>query len=255
MIETLLLTVARIETLVNGQVATTASGFFFARGDALFLITSRHVVRDDATGHRPDALAIELHTNAENLAEAQRFNIPLYLDQVPVWRQGLDSAGEIDVAAIEIDKEALPQTALYRAFEPDHLLDLTDAIDIGTNVVALGFPLGFYDTLHHMPVARHAIIASSFGLRFQGEGYFLTDARTHRGMSGAPVVLHNPQVDPDAESGPDPARLPWQLLGIHSARLDIGPRDLQLDEALGLNCSWYADILMTLTEPDSADER
>jgi hypothetical protein len=24
-------------------------------------------------------------------------------------------------------------------------------------------------------------------------------------------------------------------------------RDLELDEALGLNCAWYADILMTLT--------
>ncbi|MCK7502387.1 MAG: hypothetical protein MZW92_80370 [Comamonadaceae bacterium] len=40
-----------------------------------------------------------------------------------------------------------------------------------------------------MPVVRHAVIASSFGLRFQGEGYFLTDARTHRGTSGAPVVM------------------------------------------------------------------
>ena len=44
--------------------------------------------------------------------------------------------------------------------------------------------------------------------------------------------------------------LPWKLLGVHSARLDIGTRDLQLDEALGLNCAWYADILLTLTKPD-----
>jgi len=42
--------------------------------------------------------------------------------------------------------------------------------------------------------------------------------------------------------------LPWLLLGVHSARLDVGTRDLKLDEALGLNCAWYADILMTLTE-------
>ena len=38
------------------------------------------------------------------------------------------------------------------------------------------------------------------------------------------------------------------LLGVHSSRLDVGTRDLKLDEALGLNCAWYADILMTLTE-------
>jgi hypothetical protein len=93
-----------------------------------------------------------------------------------------------------------------------------------------------------MPVVRHAAVASSFGLRFQGEGYFLTDARTHRGTSGAPVVMRVPNPDP-AHGGP-----PWLLLGVHSARIDVGTRDLVLDEALGLNCAWYADILLTLTE-------
>jgi hypothetical protein len=29
--------------------------------------------------------------------------------------------------------------------------------------------------------------------------------------------------------------------------MDMGSRDLQLDETLGLNCAWYADILLTLT--------
>jgi hypothetical protein len=48
---------------------------------------------------------------------------------------------------------------------------------------------------------------------------------------------------------PDPALgdLAWILLGVHSARLDVGTRDIELDEALGLNCAWYADILMALT--------
>ncbi|MGA9599411.1 MAG: serine protease, partial [Methylocystis sp.] len=32
-----------------------------------------------------------------------------------------------------------------------------------------------------------------------------------------------------------------------SSTLDVGTRDLILDEALGLNCAWYADILLTLT--------
>ena len=89
---------------------------------------------------------------------------------------------------------------------------------------------------------RQAVLASSFGLRFQGEGYFLTDARMHRGTSGAPVVMR--AAGQEAMLGD----LPWLLLGIHSARLDIGTRDLNLDEALGLNCTWYADILLTLTE-------
>ena len=115
-------------------------------------------------------------------------------------------------------------------------------MEIGASLLVVGFPLGFHDALHHLPVVRHAVVASSFGLRFQGEGFFLTDARTHRGTSGASVVLRmNPQ-----EAAPND--LPWKLLGVHSARFDVGTRDLKLDEALGLNCAWYADILMTLTE-------
>jgi hypothetical protein len=30
------------------------------------------------------------------------------------------------------------------------------------------------------------------------------------------------------------------------------PRDAQRDESLGLNCAWYADILLTLTRPSAA---
>jgi hypothetical protein len=112
------------------------------------------------------------------------------------------------------------------------------AIDVGATVLLPGFPLGFYDTLHHLPVVRHAIIASSFGVRFQGQGYFLTDARMHRGSSGSPVVMRDPAAG---------ARMPWRLLGVHSARMDMGTRDLEQDESLGLNCAWYADVLLTLT--------
>ena len=40
-----------------------------------------------------------------------------------------------------------------------------------------------------MPLVRHAVIASSFGLRFKVRGYFPTAARAHRSTSGAPVVM------------------------------------------------------------------
>ena len=41
--------------------------------------------------------------------------------------------------------------------------------------------------------------------------------------------------------------LPWMLVGIHSSRLDVGTREISVDEALGLNCVWFADVLPTLT--------
>lgn len=242
MIESLLLTTSPVVTFDQQHRLTNASGFFFERGERLFFVTSRHVIFDAASRHFPNRIEIEFHSNPNNIAESTGFSIPLYLDGQSVWRQGIDTAGKVDVAVIEIDQAALPENVVYRAFTARHLPGPCDRVEVGTSLLMVGFPLGFHDTLHHTPVVRQAIVASSFGLRFQGKGYFLMDARTHRGTSGAPVVMRIP--------GPEDTHrdLPYRLLGIHSARLDVGDRDPKLDEALGLNCAWYADILLTLTE-------
>ena len=242
MIEPLLLTATQLSTFDGARLLTRASGFFFARDERLFLVTSRHVLIDEPSAHRPDRIEIELHTDAVNLTRSSGFSVLLYRDGRSIWRQGTDSGGEVDVAVIELDRTALPATATLRAFSPAHLQASLDDIEVGSALLIVGFPLGFHDTLHHLPVVRQAVIASSFGLRFQGQGYFLTDARTHRGTSGAPVVMRL------ADPPPPLQELPWMLLGVHSARLDVGARDLTLDEALGLNCAWYADILLKLTE-------
>ena len=242
MIESILLSATRVWTFAGQQSLTNASGFFFERDGQLFVVTSRHVLIDEPSAHFPDRIEIELHTDPDNMAQSIGFSIPLYRSGHSIWRQGQDSGGAIDIAVIELQRSALPASLVYSAFTPSHLNDALDVVEVGATLLVVGFPLGFHDTLHHLPVVRQAVVASSFSLRFQGMGYFLTDARTHRGMSGAPVVMRatgNHEL---------PGNLPWKLLGVHSARLDVGTRDLQLDEALGLNCAWYSDVLLTLTE-------
>ncbi|MDE3010563.1 MAG: trypsin-like peptidase domain-containing protein [Pseudomonadota bacterium] len=238
MIEPLLLTTASVSTLLGNRVLTGASGFFFERDGRVYLVTSRHVLIDRPTDHFPDRIEIEVHADLDNLTRSVVLSVPLYADGKSVWHQGCDSGGEIDVATIELDRKVLPASACVRCFTPDHLQRTLQEVEVGSPLLIVGFPLGFHDTLHHLPVVRRAAIASSFGMRFQGLGYFLTDARTHRGTSGAPVVMRQAGTDGD---------LPWKLLGVHSARMDIGGRDRRVDEALGLNCAWYADILLTLT--------
>jgi hypothetical protein len=241
-IDSLLLTAARVNTFLGQGLLTNASGFFFQRGEQLFLVTSRHVMIDEPSKHFPDRIEIELHIDPANMAKSTGFSMPLYQGGKSVWTQGQDTGGDIDVAVLEIERGALPATAVYHAFTPEHLLDTREPVEIGSSLLVVGFPLGFHDALHHLPVVRHAVNASPFGLRFQGKGYFLTDARTHRGTSGAPVVMRARGHEHDLGD------LPWMLLGVHSSRMDVGTRDLKLDEALGLNCAWYADILLTLTE-------
>jgi hypothetical protein len=239
MTEPLLLTTTRVSTFVGQQLLTAATSFFFARDGRLFLVTSRHVLHDATTGHFPDRIELVLHVDATDLTRTVVFSVPLYREGRAVWRQGIDSAGEVDIAVLELELDRLPEHRVLRAFEPRHLQPATQEVEVGASLLVPGFPLGFYDTVHHLPVVRHAIVASSFGVRFQGQGYFLTDGRMHRGSSGAPVAMRWPGGD---------AALPWRLLGVHSARMDMGSRDLVQDETLGLNCAWYADILMTLTE-------
>ncbi|MDP2005207.1 MAG: serine protease [Rubrivivax sp.] len=243
MIESILLTTARVSTFDGDRALTGASGFFFERDERLFLVTSRHVVIDKPTKHYPSRLEVELHTDEGNLTRSIGLSVLLYRDGKSIWRQGRDEGGDIDVAVIEIERAALPSQVALRCFTPAHLQGTLEDVEVGSPLLVVGFPLGFHDALHHLPVVRQAAIASSFGLRFQGQGFFLTDARTHRGTSGAPVVMRAPEV----EGG-----LPWKLLGVHSSRMDMGSRDLKQDESLGLNCAWYADILMTLTGPGAA---
>ena len=245
MIESLLLTTARVSTFFGSQALTVASGFFFRRDGRLYLITNRHVLIDALVGHLPDRIEIELHTDADNLTQAIALSVWLYRDGRAIWHQGSDGAGDIDVAAIELDPQALPPADVLQAFTPAHLQLRLQEVHVGTPLLVVGFPLGFHDTLHHLPVVRQAVIASSFGLRFQGQGYFLTDARTHHGTSGAPVVMR----DDSADDG-----LPWRLLGVHSARLDMVGGSNLIEESLGLNCAWYADILLTLTTDVGEDE-
>lgn len=242
LIDPLLLATVRIATFDGPRGLTSASGFFFRRDDRLFLVSSRHVFIDEDSGHHPDRIELELHGDAENLAEAIGWSVLLFHEGLATWRQGEDDSGGIDVAVLQIDQAALPPGVVLAAFTPQNLPAADDPIGIGEPVLIPGFPLGFHDGLHHFPVVRQGVVASPYGWRFQGMGWFLTDARTHRGISGAPVVAR----------APDRAPLPWLLLGVHSSRLDMGNRDLAADESLGLNASWYPDILMTLTEPAMA---
>ncbi len=241
MSESVLHACTQVSTCRGDAPLTRASGFFFARDGRTWLVTCAHVVFDAATGHVPDRVEVELHADRVDLSRSRTVPLPLHRDGVALWRGAQDSGGAVDVAVVPIDAGALGDAATWEAFTPVHLEGALDEVEIGESALIVGFPLGFHDTRHHLPVARQAGIASSFGVRFQGQGCFLTDARTHRGTSGAPVVMrarHGPLVG---------ARLPWRLLGVHASRMDMGSRDRDLDESLGLNAAWYADVLLELT--------
>jgi hypothetical protein len=201
------------------------------RDERLFLVTSRHVVIDEPSKHHPDRIEIELHTDAANLTQVDRLSMLLYRDGRAMWRQGKD-AGRRDRRRGDRDRarRAAGHGIALQAFTPGAPAGLAGRHRGRQQLLIVGFPLGFHDTLHHLPVVRQAVIASSFGMRFQGQGYFLTDARTHRGTSGAPVVMRDP-----APHAPWATRTcPGSCWACTRRGMDMPPhRDLVLDESLG----------------------
>jgi V8-like Glu-specific endopeptidase len=237
--ERLLFGVTRVLTFSGTRQLTGATGFLFQRDDRLYLVSSRHVFIDTPSGHQPDRIEIVLHGDTQDLTRCTSASIPLYWRGQAAWHQAGDTGGDIDVAAIELATSIAETIAQGRRFGMAQLATSHDDLAIGDPVVIPGYPLGFYDTVHQLPVTRSGTVASAYGIRFQGKGFFLTDSRTHRGSSGAPVLAR--RRDPSGDRG-------WRLVGIHSSRLDMSSRDALLDESLGLNCAWYADVLLTLTE-------
>ncbi len=237
--EPLLLACTQVATFFGPRAMTSASGFFFQRGSRLFLVTNRHVLLDPATDHRPQRIEFGLHAAGQDLTRHHRVSLPLYDNGRPMWRQAGDSGGDVDVAALEIPGMAMPRGARYSAFGVRHIQVQIHAVRLGQPLLLVGFPLGFHDTLHHLPVVRSAVVASAFGVRFQGQGCFVTEVAMQQGSSGAPVVLH----DPDGDSN-----LPWQLLGVHATRMVMPSRDALHDASTGLNLAWYSDVLLALTQ-------
>lgn len=234
----MLLAMTRVQTLAGPLRMTSASGFYFRRNGRLFLVTARHVFFDGPSAHAPDSVEVTCHTNPADLRQARPLTLPLYADGTALWHQCQDCGGDVDVATLEIHPARLPQLNALQALGAEDLAEGTERWDVGDALAIPSFPLSFHDTVHHLPVVRAATIASAYGVRFQSKGYFLTDGRTHRGSSGAPVLLHE-------NNGKGQRH--WRLLGVHSSRMDVSHRDVALDESLGLNCAWYADVLMTLT--------
>lgn len=241
--EPVLFATTRVRTFEGAFLKSSASGFFFARNEKLFLVTNRHVLVDTDSGHFPTRIEIELHTDRVDLTRHAVFSIPLYRNGLSLWKEAVDTGGMVDVAVIEIETGRLPAGTVVNAFGPGNLECRGEQVMLGDPLTVIGFPLGFHDTIHHLAVARSASIASAYGVRFQQKGCFLTDARTHSGSSGAPVLRRR------TAHGQDTSVMDWQLLGVHSTRMDMRTRDQSMDESLGLNSVWYADVLMALTQP------
>lgn len=234
-------TTTRIEIVRNDKVVGSATGFFFRDDGVEYLATNRHVVLDEKSNDFPDSLRIRLHANRSDLIQNVTVTVPLHRNLAPVWLQHPSyESNKCDVVLIPLNENTLPgkdlrfyQSASITCLGSD-LINTRDVNSFGS-VVVIGYPLGFHDELHNLPVSRNATIASCYGVDFDGLPYFLVDANLHPGTSGSPVVSshHTLFKEGDGKEG-------YALFGVLSAEHRIG------SDPLGLNVVWYARLLVEI---------
>ena len=235
--------VAPIRCFEHNKLVGEATGFFYY-SDRLYFITNRHVLIEEEKNYYPDEIRLLLHKK-ENILKSKMFPISLYdSEDKNLWLEHPLHGKDIDIIALPIDERILGSQFAISALSKDDIIPSHIDLSIGEEILVIGYPLGFHDTVHNLPIARNASISSVYPIPFEGRPGFLIDSRLHSGTSGSPVLsklLYTMRTtNGDIIRKHPPPRF---LLGVHSETLDTLDRDPNIDEPLGLNFVWFANLI------------
>lgn len=222
-------------------MAASSSGFFFRHKDKNYLATNRHVVIDEEDHYFPDKLKIRLHCSPTNPEKNVFVSIALYDDHKHrMWLEHPDREHlKCDVVLVPLPEETIAGTHM-NFMTVKNIPDKRVRVPTFADVVVVGYPLSFYDEMNNLPIYRQGMIASPYPSKFEGNPYFLIDARLHSGSSGS-AVLNSPHNILTREKG-----------GFHSDHailLGVFSADFSIDEdPLGLNMVWYSYLLPEIAE-------
>jgi hypothetical protein len=210
--------------LINGaRQVSQGTGFFFANTtadgtpDTVFLVTNFHVVTGHppgSTAHDGDRVRIYIHESSEDLTRMRRVDLPLYDERgSPKWIAS-DTSPSADVVLVPIPREAYRDISVIVFTEGHTRGDIRIRPTSGATL--LGYPYGFYDSAHFLPVWKTGHVASEPNVDFDGLPLFLVDVSAFPGMSGSPVLAVASGVYESEDGSMHTGRM-LKLLGIFSA--------------------------------------
>lgn len=237
-LQELFLVTAFIEMFVDDSRVGTGTGFFCLSEDRsrIFLVTNRHIVRNDGKQMFPDRLRLRLHADPLNLKHFENYDVRLYGDITKTQRRWKELDPSIDVVSIELPLSEIGKYYI-KAFHTSDFAREDTELGVGEPVVIIGYPLGFFDEVHSLPVARQGSIASVYPIPFRDRPFFLVDAHLHPGTSGSPVITR-PAGGRIGSSGEEKEGVHFYLIGINSG----GYGDLEL------NAIWFTNVIKALIE-------
>ena len=186
--------------LKSDERISQGTGFFYsfftpAGEEIIFLVTNYHVLTGNAPseGKAPkgDQIAFYLHADSQNPENIVSMDLPLFTNKgEEVWIKS-EKYPEADVAVIPF--------SAFRFKAPKGITSLTistisekwinDDIKIrpASTITLIGYPYGFFDKSHWLPIWKTGNVASEPYFDFEGQPMFVADVSAFPGMSGSPV--------------------------------------------------------------------
>lgn len=260
-------------TLVNSSYAfgnSQGTGFFYqqlgekepskekqwVKIENTFLVTNRHVVLGKQNGqeHIPATLTFNLrrHDKGQVLWE------PITLTTTDLLeRARFHPNQDIDVCVIDVldlmtekikdGKDYLQWCAVSKDnFPGENKIN----IDITSGAVVVGYPRGFYDEVNKFPIVKSGILASKWGLPFNGNPYFLIDAKLFPGSSGSVVISEPTNIVVDNGAVFHNPEKQFAFLGVFSGEPFQQSAPIELDDMTiirksGFNVGivWYGQLI------------
>ena len=190
------------------------TAFFYDCKEVHYLITNKHMVYTEDPPRYPNTFKIKIHTNRDVVREVRDVEIPLYDEnKEPLWLEHPHLI-DVDIIALDMTEHLKGSDVIFRWTKDD--FPSQSQVNLGSVVSIIGYPLGFYDSLHNLPIARFGTIASPYEVGFEGEPFFLVDSTLHHGISGSPVIIPRAGIHHRrSRARPTPLHT---LLGVISAR-------------------------------------
>jgi len=214
MLDEQLLYVTTLITAVWQGKGFSGTGFFFqqrepAMNDKHFgnywLVTNRHVLysKNESDGRRHLVDQLTFRVRALEKTSKELIWIEVTLSQAELLQKAkVLSDQKIDVAVIDICNKVEEELIKYKnlqvnisPIEEDNLADKSNfPIEVSDDVIVIGYPQGFYDTVNLYPIVKSGIIASKWGAEFRGNKGFAIDAKLFPGSSGS-LVITKPRME------------------------------------------------------------
>lgn len=122
--------------------------------------------------------------------------------------------------------------------------------EVADDVIVVGYPRGFYDRKNIYPIVKSGIIASRWGMKFDGKPIFLIDSKLFPGSSGS-IVITKPTASP-VDKGPLKGYRETQFafLGVYSgspivqiSSIDLGDFTITRKDSCDLGAVWYGELI------------